>query len=110
QRLSGHPPGAQSLKAMVARRIASKAYQLAPDGPIDVKGTKLWLLHPVVQAYRDRALKMLKRDPVFRDAFRAEDLKVRQKYLGNRQKAQPGVQQLENIGKGFGADLSAPPQ
>lgn len=102
QLYAGHPPGGPSLKSLVAKLMASKTYLLAPDGDVGTKGTKLWLLHTPVGAYRERALKMLKRDPVIRDAFRAEDLKARQKFLENRAKAKS----LEKVGKAFGVDLS----
>lgn len=76
QLLAGHPPAGPSLKAMIARRIKTAAYQRAPDDPADVKGTKLWLLHPTTQAWRSRAMKMLKRDPLVRKAFMSETMKV----------------------------------
>jgi len=104
QVLAGHPPSGPSLKELVARRMQSRAYQLAPDGPADVRGTKLWLLHPITSAYRERALKMLKRDRVVRDAFRAEDLKVRQQWRENRANAAK-ADPLKKIGDAFGAGM-----
>ncbi|WP_018430102.1 hypothetical protein [Hoeflea sp. 108] len=104
QQLAGHPPKGLPLKAMVAKRMASRTYQLAPDGPMDVKGTKLWLLHPVIDAYRKRAKQMLKRDPVVRDAFRADELKVRAQWKAN--KAAAGQQSpMKKLGSSFGVDL-----
>lgn len=106
QELAGHPPAGPSLKELVAKRIQSEAYQLAPDGAVGTRGTKLWLLHVPVEAYRERAMKMLKRDPVVRDAFRADDLKARAKFLENRAKARgQGIAPMQKIGKSFGLKL-----
>lgn len=105
QRLAGHPPVGPSVKDLVAKRMQSKAYQLAPDGPSHVKGTKLWLLHPIISGYRERALKMLKRDIVVRDAFRADDLKARQQFLENKASGESVVPALKKIGDAFGAGI-----
>ena len=105
QRLAGHLAGAPALKDTVARMMQSKAYQMAPDGEVDTKGTKLWMLHEPVSKYRGAAMKLLKADPAVRDAFRAADLKVQAQWknsLAGQSKATP----LEKLGKAFGQDLS----
>lgn len=106
QKWAGRPLKGPSLKALIARRMASRAYQLAPDGPMHVKGTKLWLLHPVIDAYRTRAKKLLKRDPVVRDAFRAADMKVRAQWKANRAAAGEGESPMTKLGSSFGVDLN----
>lgn len=107
QQLAGHPPHGPSLEDMIAKRMASKAYQLAPDGEVGVKGTKLWMLSPITEAFRSRAMKQLKRDPVVRDAFRSAELKARAAYLANKKASEPPkkVTPLQAVGDAFGVDL-----
>ncbi|WP_269929941.1 hypothetical protein [Aminobacter sp. HY435] len=106
QKWAGHPPKGPALKTLIAKRMASETYQLAPDGAMDVKGTKLWLLHPIVNSYRTRAMKLLKRDPVIRDAFRAADLKARAQWKANRQAAGADTP-MKKLGTSFGVDLNS---
>lgn len=105
QKWAGHPPKGPALKTLIAKRMASQTYQLAPDGAMDVKGTKLWLLHPIVNSYRTRAMKLLKSDPVIRDAFRAADLKARAQWKANRQEAGADTP-MKKLGSSFGVDLN----
>ncbi|MBX3579773.1 MAG: hypothetical protein KF723_21425 [Rhizobiaceae bacterium] len=105
QQLAGHPPRGPSLKELIARRIGTEAYRLAPDGGMAVKGTKLWLLHPIVDAYRTRALKMLRRDPVVRDALRAADLKARAEAVANRKAAGKTNSPAKKLSDSLGLDL-----
>jgi hypothetical protein len=105
QTLAGKPsPGTPSLKSTVARMMQSKSYQMAPDGDIDTRGTKLWLLHDPVEKYREAAMKLLKSDRAVRDAFRAEDLKVRAQWKANAAKQKGAT--LEHLGAAFGQNLS----
>ena len=111
QQMAGHLPGRNpSLKAVITRVIGSEAYRKAPDGAADVRGTKLWLLHEPVSRYRAAALRMLKRDPVVRDAFTADKRKVAQFYRTQKEAAQSGAASMEDIGDAFGVDLDAPSQ
>jgi hypothetical protein len=106
QTLAGKPsPKAPSLKSTVARMMQSKAYHMAPDGDVDTRGTKLWLLHNPVSKYRGAAMKVLKSDRAVRDAFRAEDLKVIEHY--REQKAKGRSDPMQRLGAAFGQDLSA---
>jgi hypothetical protein len=84
QELAGNPGQGDSLKTIVARKIRSEQYQLAPDGDAGTKGTKLAILADIVQKRRQAAMKHLKQDPVVRDAFRAADLKARAQYVKNK--------------------------
>ncbi len=67
--LAGHLPGTKPLKELAAQVIRSKDYRRLPDGDIETKGTKLYMLGKVVHQYRDAALNYLKRDPIVRDAL-----------------------------------------
>ncbi|RWP84730.1 MAG: hypothetical protein EOR11_19920 [Mesorhizobium sp.] len=80
---AGNPGQGMSLPTVLANRIQSEVYQLAPDGDVTTKGTKLWMLSGIVSNYRERALKMLKRDKAVRDAFRAADLKAMTQFRAN---------------------------
>ncbi|MDG4856431.1 hypothetical protein [Mesorhizobium sp. WSM4982] len=104
QRWAGNPGQGMSLSTVLARRIRTEAYQLAPDGDITTKGTKLWLLGGIVSAYRQRAMKMLKRDKNVRDAFRAADLKAMTQFRANIAAHKSGS--LDALGAAFGADIS----
>jgi hypothetical protein len=84
QQLAGNPGQGVSLKTIAARLIQTERYQLAPDGDAGTKGTKLALLAEIVSKRREAALKHLKRDPVVRDAFRADDLKARAQFVKNK--------------------------
>ncbi|RWI46825.1 MAG: hypothetical protein EOQ93_29295 [Mesorhizobium sp.] len=105
QRWAGNPGQGMSLSTVLARRIRTEAYQLAPDGDITTKGTKLWLLGGIVSAYRQRAMKMLKRDKNVRDAFRAADLKAMTEFRANIARRNQGGS-LDALGEAFGADIN----
>lgn len=108
QQLAGKPsPGAQPLKKQVARIMKSDAYKRAPDGDAVTKGTKLWLLHPVMDKYRSVAMKLLKRDPVIREAFGKRDAEVRAAYQAQRGKTKARDGGLGEVGEAFGVDLNA---
>ena len=79
---------------------------MAPDGDMSTRGTRLWMIHPAVDAYRTRALKMLKRDVAVRDAFRADDLKALAARRAMQASVSPGAAApLQKIGKAFGAHI-----
>lgn len=104
QQLAGHPAPGHDLKDRVAKLIQSDAYQRAPDGDVGTRGTKLWLMHRPVDAFRTRAMLKLKRDRNVRDAFRASDLKVRQHY--QQQHGTTQQDPMQKLGAAFGQDLS----
>ncbi|PSJ59238.1 hypothetical protein [Pseudaminobacter soli (ex Li et al. 2025)] len=107
QQLSGRPsPKVLPLKRVVARRVQSESYKRAPDGDAATKGTKLWILHDVTSRYRSIALKRLKRDPVVREAFLRETMRVRAAYAAARP-IQPERPSIGKIGDSFGVDLKA---
>jgi hypothetical protein len=63
------------------------------------------MLHVPVARYREAAMKLLKSDPMVRDAFRAEDLKVIQHYREAQAKGSSAP--MQRLGAAFGQDLSA---
>lgn len=107
QRLAGRPsPKARPLRSVVANLIQSRAYQIAPDGDSDTKGTKLWLLRQVVNKYRDVASKLIRSDKNVREALMAKQRKVVDHY--QHLKVPPQAQQQQGstmrpILDGFGA-------
>lgn len=107
QKLAGHLPGAESLKSIVGKVMATKAYKRAPDGDVASKGTKLWILHAYTEKYRSKAMKMLKADPNVRAALGQRDLKVREAYMKQQQADQAAKKPtLDQLGKAFGVDLA----
>ena len=83
QRLSGKPiEGMKPLSKVLTQYVQTDRYKRAPDGDVDVKGTKLWLLHKYTSKYRTAAFKKLKRDPALREALTKENVKVRDAYKG----------------------------
>jgi len=108
QRLAGKPsPNAKSLRDTIADAMKSEAYLRAPDGPVDVRGTKQWLLAARVQKYRDAAMARLKADKNVRDALMAAQRKVVDHYAHLKQDPQQqSPEQKANIQRiidGFGA-------
>ncbi|KPF42089.1 hypothetical protein IP76_18480 [Rhizobium sp. AAP43] len=59
QEYMAEPPGRPSLKTTLAKLIKSDLYQDLPDGPGDIKGTRLNALLGVVGKYREAAYKRL---------------------------------------------------
>lgn len=93
QQLAGQPtPSVPSLKAQVGKVISTDAYNKAPDGPGDVTGTKLWMLHTPIVEYRKAAEGLIQKDPNVRTALLAAQQKVVAAY--HDQKA--GVSQQTN--------------
>lgn len=105
QRIAGHPKPGRTLKAHVGRLIDTRKYRLAPDGDATTKGTKQWLLSGIFAQYRSFALKQLRRDPVVREAFRADALKVRNQYRENVKANPKPDTPMKKLGKSFGVDL-----
>ena len=105
QELAGKPsPNAKSLRDTIADAMRSEAYSRAPDGPVDVRGTKQWLLAARVGKYREAAMKRLKADPNVRNAFMAATRKVVDHYQHLKQEQTPQQKaNVENIIKAFGA-------
>jgi len=107
QKWAGNPGQGMSLATVLSKRIQSEAYQLLPDGDVNTKGTKLWLLSGIASNYRERAAKMLLRDKNVRDAFRAAQGKVMTQYRANiarRNASREGS--LDALGDAFGADIN----
>lgn len=109
QQLAGKPtPRTPALRDQVAKIIEKQAYQKAPDGPVDVMGTKLFLLHGPVVAYRKAAEGLLMRDPNVRKAMLAATQKVNDAYQAAKAPNQPPPQAqaasdaLHAIGHAFG--------
>lgn len=104
QQYSGHLPNAQrSLKQVVGKIMATKAYQNAPDGDINTKGTKLNILSKPFTQYRRAALQRLKADPVVRQAFMKRRLEVRDAYREMRREKQAAGR--PGVGQAFGVEL-----
>ncbi|WFU02288.1 hypothetical protein QA648_00445 [Rhizobium sp. CB3171] len=106
QRLAGKPsPNAKSLRDTIADAMRSEAYLRAPDGPIDVRGTKQWLLALRVEKYRAAAMARLKADKNVRDALMAAQRKVADHYQHLKGDPQSPEQRanIQRIIDGFGA-------
>jgi len=106
QQLAGKPaPSARSLRDQVARRMRTDAYRRAPDGDVGTRGTKLWLLHQIVDKYRDAAAARIRTDKNVRDAIMKSQRKVADhfKHLRQEQSAEQRAG-VDAIIEGFGAD------
>jgi len=82
QEYMAEPPGRPTLKKTLAKLIKSDLYQDLPDGPGDIKGTRLNALLGVVGKYREAAYKRLliehpelRKETLRRKAQVAADLK-----------------------------------
>lgn len=114
QQLAGQPsPNVPSLKDQVGKVMASPAYGRAPDGPGDVLGTKLFMLHGPVSDYRKAAAMEIQKDPNVRAALLSAQQKVTNAYHDQR----AGVSQqttnadtLRNIVGHFTQYLTPPAQ
>ncbi|PRH86564.1 hypothetical protein C5L14_14615 [Labrys okinawensis] len=84
QELSGHLPGAPSLKSQVAKVMQSEAYLKAPDGSSSVKGTKLYMLGSVINPYHEKAKKLLMKDRNVRKAMYTANEQVRAAYAAKQ--------------------------
>ncbi len=110
QQLAGRPLKGPPLKDTVAKIMATKAYQRAPDGDAGTRGTKLYIVAVAVSKYRDAALKRLKADKNVQTALGKKDAEVRQKYMQQRgeearaqREAERQEQQLQNLLTATGA-------
>lgn len=105
QQLAGKPsPNAKSLRDTIADAMRSEAYSRAPDGPVDVRGTKQWLLADRVGRYREAAMKRLKADKNVRNAFLEVQRKVADHYRHLKEEQTPEQRaNVESIIKAFGA-------
>lgn len=105
QRLSGQPTSRITpLRDRVAKIMRSPAYERAPDGDVDTKGTKLWFIAQAVSKYRGAAAKRLRADPNVREALFAAQRKVIDHY--KHLKEQPAPEQkagIQAVIDGFGA-------
>lgn len=92
----------------VAKVIQSPTYARAPDGPPEIKRTKMWLLSGVVLRYRNAALMRIKADRNVRAALLKERLAVASAYAARRPQPSGGranAGTLEGLGQAFGVDL-----
>ncbi|MCE4224911.1 hypothetical protein HCU64_14200 [Methylobacterium sp. C25] len=110
QELAGHPPRGPSLKEMVGRIMATKAYQHAPDGDPGnhQKGTKQAMFTGTVAKYREVASRLLMRDENVRQAVVKQSLKARAAYAvksAPKTDQQAGAASLVQMGKAVGVDL-----
>jgi hypothetical protein len=113
QELAGKPtPSSPTVREQAEKVVNTAAYQRAPDGPIDVPGTKMFLLHNPMIAYRKAAEGLLLRDENVRKAVLAAQQKVVDAYKAteNTGKAPAAVQgardTLGAVGSAFGLNLT----
>ncbi|MGO4841391.1 hypothetical protein AB4144_54955, partial [Rhizobiaceae sp. 2RAB30] len=97
--LSGQLPSGPSLKSLLAKLIQSEAYQDMPDGDSGVKGTRLNALGKIVQAYRERAKRvlLLENQAALVPLIKARQKEARGAFIENRQrrlKGEPGAREL----------------
>ncbi|MEN3233796.1 hypothetical protein PUR29_09300 [Methylobacterium ajmalii] len=108
QELVGHPPRGPSLKETVGRIIQTPAYQRAPEGDADQRGTKQGMLAGTVSKYREMGMKLLMRDPNVRQAVAMRETQGRAASVakeGPKTDQQTGAEMLERLGKATGVDL-----
>ncbi len=108
QELVGHPPRGPSLKETVGRIIQTPAYQRAPEGDADQRGTKQGMLAGTVSKYREMGMKLLMRDPNVRQAVAMREAQGRAASVAKespKTDRQTGAEILERLGKATGVDL-----
>ena len=102
-------PGAKPIKDVVAGIMQGAAYQRAPDGDAQTKGTKLSIaLTPIIR-YREAARRRLMADENVRDAMYQKKRDVAAAYAGskpNPTQANREAAGLAEIGRRLGVDLS----
>jgi hypothetical protein len=105
QELSGKPgPNAKPLRDVVAKVMASPAYQRAPDGSIETPLTRPWMLARVVSKYRTAAAKRIQQDANVREGLLKAQRKVKDHFA--HLKAEPTEEQkggLQAVFEAFGA-------
>ncbi|WP_156771727.1 hypothetical protein [Labrys sp. WJW] len=99
QELSGHLPGAPSLKSQVAKVMQSEAYLKAPDGSSSVKGSKLYMLGSVINPYHEKAKKVLMKDRNVRKAMYTANEQVRAAYALKQRDPNGALQQRDALGR-----------
>lgn len=112
QELAGHPTRGPSLKETMARLMATKAYQSAPDGePGDyaTRGTKQAMLTGTATKFRELGLRLLMQDSNVRQAMFQASAKGRAAVAAKsalKSHQQVGAAALEKVGERFRVDLS----
>jgi len=105
QELSGKPgPNAMPLRDVIAKVMASPAYQRAPDGSIETPLTRPWMLARVVSKYRTAAAKRIQQDANVREGLLKAQRKVKDHFA--HLKAEPTDEQrggLQAVLEAFGA-------
>jgi hypothetical protein len=105
QELSGKPgPNAKPLRDVIAKVMASPAYQRAPDGSIETPLTRPWMLARVVSKYRTAAAKRIQQDANVREGLSKAQRKVKDHFA--HLKAEPTEEQrggLQAVLEAFGA-------
>ncbi|HEX3919187.1 MAG TPA: hypothetical protein VHW60_17765 [Caulobacteraceae bacterium] len=114
QQLAGQPtPHMPTLKDQIGKIIDTPAYEKAPDGAMDVKGTKLFMLHGPVVAYHELAKREIMGDKNVRTALQAAQMKAAAAYQqvrsGGAQVVKPTLNTLNSIVGQFGVNLGANP-
>ncbi|WP_156648385.1 hypothetical protein [Methylobacterium sp. Leaf108] len=108
QHLAGHPPRGPSMKETLAKIMATKAYQKAPDGEPKTKGTKAAMLTGTVSKYREAAWRQMMADPKVREAVSRQNMKARGAVAGRDGAGTGGgaeASALGQLGKAFGVGL-----
>lgn len=109
QQLAAKPSAkGYSLKETVAKTMKTAAYQRAPDGEVDVRGTKLWMIGGTISAYRTAASKRIRADANVRKALSEKHLAVQRAYAASKAPQTPqksAERNLGEMGKAFGVDL-----
>lgn len=110
QEVAARPsPNMPSLKEAAAKLIKSKAYQAAPDGDANVKGTKMWMLSGVAAKYRHVASEKIKADPNVRAEMMASKKEVFDHYAKQKAqdelKASAAMDRMRAIGESFGVQF-----
>lgn len=87
QELAARPPGAPPLKAALSGLMSSPQYADLPDGPGDIKGTKLNAIIGIVSKYRTAAFqRMLREYPELRREVLQKQIAVKEAVQANRSK------------------------
>lgn len=111
QELSAQPaPGIPRLKDQMADLIKSEAYQRAPDGPDNIRGTRLSMMLGLAHRYRSAASRIVSADPNVRAAETAQRRATAAAYAAKSPSPTPMNRQSElltNLGKSFGVDMHA---
>ena len=98
QEIAGHPDqfpgneGAPSLRKTVTELIGSDAYQNAPDGAAQTRGTKSAMVTHVIAQYRNGALRQMAADSNVQKEEYAEQMRVAKAY-GAKDPGQPHANQ-----------------